>query len=381
MDYDRNVYILGAGFSHEAGIPMIAEFMFVMRDCIPWLRKLSRDDEAAAVERVFEFRRQAASAAERVNLNAENVEELFSLASATNDAQLTKDVTVAIAATIDFAATRDPHALRNTRIAQSTSTDEEWKVQNPQDTYPLPNGQIARWYQIPAYDVYHLLMAGYPDEWSEERSDTMITFNYDLLPEASLSRLQIPFNYGIPQTSTYKHDSALRLRLDYSDRVLKVLKLHGSINWSFERSANPNPRVFVYGDYDALRKEGETPLLLPPTWRKDITGSLSSVWDAAVKALRSATRVVIIGYSIPVTDQHFKYLLAAGLQNNISVRDIVFVNPDRNREAIERRVFDLFVRRADPNIVTLLPVGTDQFFQSYRNSMNRSGSSRWQLLW
>src|SRR5260370_30764742 len=108
MDYDRNVYILGAGFSHEAGIPMIAEFMFVMRDCIPWLRKLSRDDEAAAVERVFEFRRQAASAAERVNLNAENVEELFSLASATNDAQLTKDLTVAILATIDFAATRDP---------------------------------------------------------------------------------------------------------------------------------------------------------------------------------------------------------------------------------------------------------------------------------
>src|ERR1700687_3683904 len=193
MDYDRNVYILGAGFSQDAGIPMIAEFLFVMRDCIPWLKKLSRNDEAEAVERVFDFRREkAASAAERVNLNSENVEELFSLAAATNDAQLTKDVTVAIAATIDFAATRDPHTLRNAAISEGTPSSEQWILRDAQGTYPLPNGQTARVFQVPVYDVYHLLMAGYPDEWSDERSDTIITFNYDLLPEASLSRLQIP---------------------------------------------------------------------------------------------------------------------------------------------------------------------------------------------
>jgi hypothetical protein len=380
VDYDRNVYILGAGFSRDAGIPMIAQFMFVMRDSIPWLKAQSRNDEAAAVERVFDFRRQAASAAERVNLNAENVEELFSLASATNDPQLSKDVTVAIAATIDFAAaTRDPRNLKSVRIAQGVQIDEQWTIHNSQNTFNLPNGHMARNYTVPAYDAYHLLMAGYPEEWSEERSDAIITFNYDLLPEASLSRLRIPFNYGIPQTSTYKHESAEMLSLDDSDRVLKVLKLHGSVNWALEPS--PNQRVFVYGNHDALREAGDTPLLLPPTWRKDITGSLSSVWDAAVLALRSATRVAIIGYSIPVTDQHFKYLLAAGLQNNISLRSILFVNPDRDREGMNRRVFDLFVRRTDPNIVALLSVDSDQFFQSYRPQINRSGSSRWQMLW
>lgn len=362
MDYDRNVYILGAGFSRDAGIPMIAQFMFVMRDCIPWLKSQSRNGEAAAVERVFEFRRQAASAAERVNLNAENVEELFSLASATNNPELSKDVTVAIAATIDFAATRDPHDESVVGIAQGTAIHEQWEVQHQQNTYQLRNGQIARRYVVPTYDVCHLVMAGYPEEWSEERSDTIITFNYDLLPEASLSRLQIPFNYGIPQSGIYQHDSAQMLRLSQSDRVLKVLKLHGSVNCALE--ASTNPRVFVYGDHDALRQAGDTPLLLPPTWRKDITGSLSSVWDAAVLALRSATRVVIIGYSIPVTDQHFKYLLAAGLQGNISLRSILFINPDPNREAIEHRVFDLFVRRADPNIVRILPHTSKDFLLS-----------------
>jgi hypothetical protein len=51
------------------------------------------------------------------------------------------------------------------------------------------------------------------------------------------------------------------------------------------------------------------------------------VWDAAVRALRTATRIVILGYSIPPIDAHFKYLLAAGLQENISLRKIFFVNP------------------------------------------------------
>jgi len=37
---------------------------------------------------------------------------------------------------------------------------------------------------------------------------------------------------------------------------------------------------------------------------------------------------VIIGFSIPPTDIHFKYLLAAGLQENISLRKIYCVNTD-----------------------------------------------------
>ena len=51
---------------------------------------------------------------------------------------------------------------------------------------------------------------------------------------------------------------------------------------------------------------------------------------------------------MPVIDQHFKYLLAAGLQRNISLRKIIVVNPalrpdnpDR-RAALLARIFEIF---------------------------------------
>ena len=36
---DNNVYILGAGFSAEAGLPVISSFLARMRDAVDWLDK------------------------------------------------------------------------------------------------------------------------------------------------------------------------------------------------------------------------------------------------------------------------------------------------------------------------------------------------------
>jgi hypothetical protein len=60
-----------------------------------------------------------------------------------------------------------------------------------------------------------------------------------------------------------------------------------------------------------------------------------------VRALRLATRVVIIGFSMPRTDMHFKYLLAAGLKENISLRKIVVIDPalsGENASKFKRRI-------------------------------------------
>jgi len=77
---DHNVYLLGAGFSADAGIPVLDNFLVKMRACMNWLREENRDREFAAIRKVFDFRKKAASAALRVNLNLENIEDLFSLA-------------------------------------------------------------------------------------------------------------------------------------------------------------------------------------------------------------------------------------------------------------------------------------------------------------
>lgn len=45
---DHNVYILGAGFSCDAGLPMITGFLTCMRDSHEWLVERGRIAEASA---------------------------------------------------------------------------------------------------------------------------------------------------------------------------------------------------------------------------------------------------------------------------------------------------------------------------------------------
>ena len=111
---DHTVYILGAGFTRDAGLPLISDFLVRMRDSHPWLISQHRKPEADAVQKVLEFRLQAASAAYWTNLDLENIEELFSLASA-SAANISPDIQLAIAATLDFAYTTasNPNRLLN----------------------------------------------------------------------------------------------------------------------------------------------------------------------------------------------------------------------------------------------------------------------------
>ena len=66
----------------------------------------------------------------------------------------------------------------------------------------------------------------------------------------------------------------------------------------------------------------------------------------------------MIGYSIPPTDQHFKYLLAAGLQGNISLRDVVFVNvgliqSEEEKLKLRNRLFTTLRPELEPKRVQL----------------------------
>lgn len=54
--------------------------------------------------------------------------------------------------------------------------------------------------------------------------------------------------------------------------------------------------------------------------------------------------MIVLAFSIPPTDLHFKYLLAAGRQENYSLREIVFVNP--GMELVKDRCKNLFANQA-----------------------------------
>ena len=126
--------------------------------------------------------------------------------------------------------------------------------------------------------------------------------------------------------------------------AVKVLKLHGSVNWATPKGKRT--QVEVMQNYRAVVDSGRIPQIIPPTWKKDSRGVFDDIWHHSLSALSDATRVVIIGFSIPPTDLHFKYLLAAGLRENYSLREIVFVNPDPGLTLVKKRCEDLFANQA-----------------------------------
>jgi hypothetical protein len=111
------------------------------------------------------------------------------------------------------------------------------------------------------------------------------------------------------------------------------------LNWA--KQTEKRGRSFtVFGNYSDVRKANLVPELIPPTWKKTFQGQIGDVWASAVRNLQTATRVVVVGFSMPPTDMHFNYLIAAGLQQNVSLRQIVFFNP--SAKELEERAFSLF---------------------------------------
>ncbi|HVA76264.1 MAG TPA: SIR2 family protein [Candidatus Binataceae bacterium] len=408
---DHNVYILGAGFAQEAGLPLIKDFMNRMRDAATWLEEQGgREGELKAISRVLDFRLKAAAAAHRVPLNVENVEDLFSLASASGDQDLAKAMPLAIAATLDHARSVAP-ALADHQYfpigvlnVPGWTKPANWKPPTANIQEGVRSGQLkGDWYGCPPYDFYLGVMCSYFNRGGPERRDTIITFNYDTLVEEVFHGLEIAFNYGLPEGSVEFHDSAGRMKGSYSNAKISILKLHGSLNWwALPPEEQERLRRRVYDarvrtlqdegrlaeqNLDELTRSGlrlghltvygcpgarpAIPFLAPPTWRKDFSGYFGDIWHAAVLALRTATNVVILGYSVPPTDQHFKYLLSAGLQDNISLRKVFFVNrglaQEETKRQLEERLFGLFRRELfDQDIISLIPTDIREYLAGPR---------------
>lgn len=326
---NHNVYILGAGFSASAGLPLMGSFLNRMRDALESLSAEGRREERKAIESVLKYRLDAASAAYWATLDLENIEQLFSLASAAQH-PVSESLPTAMAATIDFCRRNGPDgAVRvqpdNSDLSRSCRSD-----------HSLPDPPLA----ADAPKIYQLLescvsegsfaagVAGLLGMVNRDArpigTNTFITFNYDTLIEDALDRLSVPWTYSSDPEDAEKDNG-----LESASKV-PVIKLHGSVNWGF-RKPTPNytiPRITIFSSYDQVLDSGQPPLLLPPTWSKNLHAGLSSSWRLAVKRMANATRIVVIGFSMPETDLHFRYLVAAGLQNNAWLRNIIFVNPD-----------------------------------------------------
>jgi hypothetical protein len=161
-----------------------------------------------------------------------------------------------------------------------------------------------------------------------ERS-IVITFNWDLTFEAA-------FNKVWPQK---------RLRNFYdhrkSSKATTLLKPHGSINWftkdDLKQFRGLQPRklfgdVFVLDDIDFILAQDlitATPLIVPPIFNKNFSGQpvFEKTWISTYWAIRKASNLTILGYSLPKEDQFARIVIRRALRNNIDARSSTDVDP------------------------------------------------------
>ena len=315
---NNNVYILGAGFSVDAGLPTIADFLNQMRDSADWLEEQGRYAELEAVNAVLKFRYGAAAAGYRVAVDLDNIEDLFSLAAALPEQEVSRHVQAAIGAALNYSHSHSRHLQARMRINPGLwALSDAWQAAATR----ISSAGNSEDVHSSVYHYYASVLAGLTSMTHNPNRNVVITFNYDLILEEAIEHLGIPFSYGLGSKSV-TYDPTAQSTRDPGSGALFFLQLHGSLNWGMKDNAVP-----VFCSYDQTVKTHGRPHLVPPIWEKTTSGPTRSVWELALQALSTATRVIIVGFSFRPADAHFKYLLAAGLMQNSALRHIVIVNP------------------------------------------------------
>jgi NAD-dependent SIR2 family protein deacetylase len=327
---DRNVFILGAGFSCAAGAPLVNNFLDLSRELYDNPTSGLDDGERELFGRVFDFKQAMSRAREKMKIDLDNIENLFGLVEMQqrlkHAAPETRNATVyLIAKTIQLAL--DQRGSRG-RIAWQINSKFGDASSFPRNLEPDTTNNR---YFADMYDFFAGLIAGCYDSQDRRtwRHDTVITFNYDLVLDDALWRIGFRPEYHLERAET-DHGQA---------PAISVLKLHGSTNWQvcseckhivISRSkATGFPLDYRLRSCHKCKNGHFQLLLVPPSWDKtEHQGLMRPVWEAASEALNKATRICIIGYSMPEADAFFKYLITLGLADNHQLYKLIVVNKD-----------------------------------------------------
>ena len=133
--------------------------------------------------------------------------------------------------------------------------------------------------------------------------DQIITFNYDLVVEklAALS-----------SSSALRAESIVLPGAAIFDG-LHVLHLHGCVSWrDGETVTTENPEKLLRG--------GQCPLLGTPgpTKKRYATDRFAPLWEAARAGLKTADRIVFLGYRFPPSDAQARRTILGAISDNVT---------------------------------------------------------------
>jgi hypothetical protein len=330
----RIVFILGAGASKDCGAPLMLEFLDVAKDL---LLSGKVEDKRPDFERVFKIIGKLQAVHSKAQLDLMNLESIFTILEL---GKVLKRIPGIKAPEINRAI----DSLK-TVIAKTLEVAMKFTA----DSKGIPKAPAP-------YEEFGRLLEDLSKRTSPTQTVSVITFNYDLAADVTLTLRGLGPDYILARPST--------------DGVLSVplLKLHGSLNWATEVSNKKKIHVHRLSEYFFQRRsfggcldangsplvstqlrqlfESSTPsikvdsqpLIVPPSWNKaDYHSALSEIWAAAASHLSEAEYIFIIGYSLPETDSFFRHLYALGTVGDRPLRRIEVFNPSAKSGPVDER--------------------------------------------
>ncbi len=318
------VLFLGAGFSWDARLPLMSKFGTGSVSTQPGVPNNVRSHKAGptilrAMQTYQAFEELCAQTGLLEKGDWANIEEVFGVAECLKYAGVE---------TVDLPG-------GPTLIDEVIAQIQIW-IWKTYQQLPVMRGE-ARPEALPNRDPYHALFESLR-ELDLARRTTIITTNYDIVPEYFSFLAGVPAHYPFDWDPSLGVTASRKHFVDASggpQRGPTLCKLHGSVNFfhdnagSFrvaadlgdgvERVGNTPPARFkdepAIAMYDAIWKIRQDrpawlPAIIPPSYAKlEERPWLSATWDRARTALSSAKAVIFVGYSLPPSDGFMRALL------------------------------------------------------------------------
>jgi hypothetical protein len=349
------VFILGAGASKLAGVPLMNEFLDVADD----LQKKGKiKNNAKSFDLVQQARGKLLSINSKARLDLNNIESIFTAFD--------------MAKTLNkFPGISTNNQLTDDIIEEYLKATKLLIVNTIENTlhFPVNRGRI----QSPnPYDSFIGLIKYLMHEASPKHTISIITFNYDIAIDFALYKNNISANYFV---DNFVHSEGISL-----------LKLHGSLNWAqdlnskqvdvwrfdnyfqsknfdIDHRSSDFININITDDYgekfsddfiripigteitsfksERLNNGGSGPVIIPPTWNKSYYHSaIAQAWIQAAKELTDAENIFIIGYSFPPSDSFFYYLYSLGTAGEIPFKRLWIFNPN-STGIVEKRFAEI----------------------------------------
>ena len=287
---EKVVYILGAGFSAQFGLPVMSNFLEKSKDMYA-LKNSNHGNSIPDIDffdSVYSEIDKLRRCKDFYDSDMTNIEEILSLF------EMGKMLGSKSKQQINF------QNFIAKVINHHTPSKLDFKYPGGD---PLPNLQnfIAKLFRINGTTELDSII--YDDKLPLY---SVLTFNYDLLLENALdSYKQQHFEYqqiGFSGTDVFAPG-----RLPY-------IKLHGTAS---------DPQTIV-----------------TPTWKKAFGDRETSNWESAGTILSEANHIRIIGYSLPFTDSYLKYFLKWGAAHEQNLKSIDVICLDDEKHSVEKRYRD-----------------------------------------